>query len=343
MTLFEEIQEQPEVLYRQVKILGENLEQFVQEIGKPSRIFIAARGTSDNAARYAKYVWGIKNRIPVTLAAPSMFSLYEQPPNLEGSLVIGISQSGESPDLLSVLNEANQQGCSTLAITNQAKSPMAGVADQTIDILAGKELAVAATKTFTAQLMTIALLSAAWNGSQSQLSEIKQIPELSSTVLAQKDTIKQYTQRYRFMDQCVVLGRGYNYATAYEWSLKLKEMNYIVAQPYSSADFKHGPIALISDGFPVFAVAVNGSVLPDMTALIKDLTKDRAAEIFLISDQEELLALAECPFPIPTGIPEWLSPIISILPAQLFSYYLTLVKHIDPNSPRGLSKVTRTI
>ncbi len=324
MTLFEEIQEQPEVLYRQVKTLGKKLDKVIKEIGKPSKIFIAARGTSDNAARYAKYVWGIKNRIPVTLAAPSMFSLYKHPPKLDDSLVIGISQSGESPDLLSVLQEANHQGCKTLAITNQAESPMAGVADQTIDILAGKELAVAATKTYTAQLMTIALLSAAWNESKSQSAEITKIPDISSEVLKQKELIKQYTQRYRFMDQCVVLGRGYNYATAYEWSLKLKEMNYIVAQPYSSADFKHGPIALISDGFPVFAVAVNGSVLPDMTALVKNLTKDRAAEIFLISDQDDLLSMAECPFPIPKEIPEWLSPIISILPAQLFSYYLTL-------------------
>jgi glucosamine--fructose-6-phosphate aminotransferase (isomerizing) len=343
MTLFKEIQEQPDVLHRQVKSLGHKLEQIIKKIGKPSRIFIAARGTSDNAARYAKYVWGIKNSIPVTLAAPSMFSLYKNPPNLSDSLVIGISQSGESPDLLSVLQEANQQGCKTLAITNQAESPMAEVADETIDILAGKELAVAATKTYTAQLMTIALLSSAWNNSQSQFAEIKQIPDISSTVLEQKEIIKQYTQRYRFMNQCVVLGRGYNYATAYEWSLKLKEMNYIVAQPYSSADFKHGPIALISNGFPVFAVAVNGSVLPDMAQLIKDLTKDQAAEIFLISDQDELLSMAECPFSIPKGIPEWLSPIISILPAQLFSYYLTLVKHIDPDTPRGLSKVTRTI
>jgi len=343
MTLFTEIQEQPDVLFRQVRTLEKKLDQILEKTGIPTRIFIAARGTSDNAARYAKYVWGIKNSIPVTLAAPSMFSLYKNPPKLSGSLVIGISQSGQSPDLLSVLQEANHQGCKTLAITNQAESPMADVADQTIDILAGKELAVAATKTYTAQLMTIALLSATWNNSQSQFAEIKQIPDLSSTVLEQKEIIKQYSQRYRFMDQCVVLGRGYNYATAYEWSLKLKEMNYIVAQPYSSADFKHGPIALISNGFPVFAIAVNGSVLPDMVELIKDLTKDQAAEIFLISDQEELLSIAECPFPIPKGIPEWLTPIISILPAQLFSYYLTLVKHIDPDSPRGLSKVTRTI
>ena len=154
--------------------------------------------------------------------------------------------------------------------------------------------------------------------------------------------IKGYSARYRYMDQCVVIGRGYNYATAFEWSLKLKELTYVVAQPYSSADFRHGPIALVSSGFPVFAIATGGAVLGEMSDLIKQLVNEHQVELFLISDQDLLLKKATCPVSLPPEIPEWLSPIIGIIPAQLFSYHLTLVKGINPDTPRGLTKVTLT-
>lgn len=139
-----------------------------------------------------------------------------------------------------------------------------------------------------------------------------------------------------------MLGRGYNYATAYEWSLKLKELTYVVAQPYSSADFQHGPIALVSNGFPVFAIAPQGVIFADMANLLKRLKQEHQADLFLISDNQAVLELADCPLLLPGGIPEWLTPIIGILPAQLFSYHLTLVKRIDPDAPRGLTKITRT-
>lgn len=342
MPLRDEIFEQPSVLSSLLIDQRQKLEEIAVSIGRPTGIFIAARGTSDNAARYAKYVWGAKNRIPVSLAAPSLFSVYGTPPQLSGYLVVGISQSGESPDLLAVLKEANRQGCKTLAITNRVESPLAQEADYVIDILAGPELSIAATKTYTTQLAVIAMLSALWEDDQPALNQLSGIPTLVSQVLNMEEEIKAYAPRYRYMDQCIVLGRGFNYATAYEWSLKLKELSYVVAQPYSSADFLHGPIALVSSGFPVFAVATSGKVFQELSRLITRLKEEHKADTFLISDHEQLLDLADCPLRIPEEIPEWLSPIVTIVPAQLLSYHLTIIKGFDPDSPRGLKKITLT-
>lgn len=342
MSLRDEILEQPGVITDLLKKQSENIKRIAGEIQLPSSIFIAARGTSDNAARFAKYVFGAINRIPVALAAPSLFSVYHTPPTLTGQLVIGISQSGESPDLISVIQEANQQGCQTLVITNQADSPLASISDYVIDIQAGPELAVAATKTYTAQLTVIAMLSAAWNKKANLWDEIRVIPEQMLEALNLESQLQIFSSRYRYMDQCVVLGRGFNYATAFEWSLKMKELSYVVAQPYSSADFQHGPIALVSHGFPVFAIAPKGAVYQDMETLLKKVKGEHSADLLLISDSKDLLSLADCPVPLVENIPEWISPIIGIIPAQLFTYHLTIVKGMDPNAPRGLSKVTLT-
>lgn len=342
MSLRDEILEQPGVITDLLKKQTENIKRIAGEIQLPSSIFIAARGTSDNAARFAKYVFGAINRIPVALAAPSLFSVYHTPPTLTGQLVIGISQSGESPDLISVIQEANQQGCQTLVITNQADSPLASISDYVIDIQAGPELAVAATKTYTAQLTVIAMLSAAWNKKANLWDEIRVIPEQMLEALNLESQLQIFSSRYRYMDQCVVLGRGFNYATAFEWSLKMKELSYVVAQPYSSADFQHGPIALVSHGFPVFAIAPKGAVYQDMESLLKKVKGEHSADLLLISDSKDLLSLADCPVPLVENIPEWISPIIGIIPAQLFTYHLTIVKGMDPNAPRGLSKVTLT-
>jgi glutamine---fructose-6-phosphate transaminase (isomerizing) len=342
MALRDEIFEQTDVLSRIFSDQEEFFASLAAEIGCPKGVFIAARGTSDNAARYAKYAWGARNNIPVTLAAPSLFSVYQKPPRIRDMLVVGISQSGESPDLLAVLEEANRQGSITLVITNQPQSPLADEANHVIDISAGPELAVAATKSYTGQLAAIAMLSAAWEEDQDCKKELEKIPPAVADVLSRESQIKDYATRYRDMNQCVVLGRGYNYATAYEWSLKMKELAYVVANPYSSADFQHGPIALVTGGFPVFAVAPSGKVLQELSELISRLKENLQAKIFLVSDRPGLLKEADCPFLLPQGIPEWLSPLVTIVPAQLFSYHLTVVKGYDPDTPRGLTKVTRT-
>ena len=181
---------------------------------------------------------------------PPCLRIIKAPPRLKGALVIGVSQSGQSPDIVSVLEEGRKQGCLTLAITNIPDSPLAKAADLVLDIQAGAEKAVAATKTYTTELMAIAMISAALNNSEERWKELASVSKWAEQTLALDEEIAQMAQRYRYMSQCVVLGRGFNYATAFEWALKLKELTYVIAEPYSSADFQHGPIAMVEGGFP---------------------------------------------------------------------------------------------
>lgn len=344
MTLHAEIFEQPERLAS----LFEKQKQTVLEIAKAIQArnvqyaFLAARGTSDNAGRYANYLWGAHNGIPLALATPSLFTYYQRPPRLKGAFVIGVSQSGQSPDIVSVLEEGRKQGCLTLAITNIPDSPLAKAADLVLDIQAGAEKAVAATKTYTSELMAIAMISAALNNSEEHWKELASVSQWAEQTLALDEEIAQMAQRYRYMNQCVVLGRGFNYATAFEWALKLKELTYVVAEPYSSADFQHGPIAMVAGGFPVLAVAPNGKVRESMQDMLTRLRKEKAAELVVISDRADLLALAQSPIQLPPQIPEWLTPLICIIPAQLFACHLTGVKGYDTEKPRSITKVTET-
>ena len=344
MSLRSEIFEQPAVLDR----LFQTQREHAGEIGRTildrgvHSIFLAARGTSDNAALYAKYLWGSMNRLPVALAAPSLFTIYGTPPDLEGCLVVGISQSGQSPDIVAVVAEGRRQGALTLAITNDPSSPLAEQAEMVLDTTAGPERAIAATKTYTTQLLAIALLSAAMKGETRLFEALERLPRLVEETLALESAIEQAAQRYRYMNQCVVIGRGYNYATAYEWALKLKELTYVVAEPYSSADFQHGPIAIISHGFPVLAVVPRGAVFDDTYSLLSNLVEEHGAELLVVSNDESALARAETPLPLPTDLPEWLSPLVAIVPAQLFCYHLTRAKGYDTEAPRKLLKVTRT-
>lgn len=344
MTLHSEIFEQPQRLAS----LLDSQKQTVLEIAKAIQsrnvqyVFLAARGTSDNAGRYANYLWGAHNGLPLALATPSLFTYYQSPPRLKNALVVGISQSGQSPDIVSVLEEGRRQNCLTLAITNISGSPLAGTADFVLDIQAGEEKAVAATKTYTTELMAIAMISAAMLDAQERWDQLASVSRWAGQALALDEQIAQMTQRYRYMSQCVVLGRGFNYATAFEWALKMKELTYVVADPYSSADFQHGPIAMVEGGFPVLAVSPNGRVQESMRDMLTRLRKQKNAELVVISDDEAALALAQSPIPLPTQIPEWLTPLVGIIPAQLFACHLTEVKGYDTETPRSITKVTET-
>lgn len=344
MSLFSEIHEQPERIEHFLSSGRKDVEKIASAIrqGNIQYVFLAARGTSDNAGRYANYLLGARNGLPLALATPSLFTYYKSPPKLGNALVVGISQSGQSPDIVSVLQEGRRQGCLTLAITNETNSPLSRSADFTLDIRAGVEKAVAATKTYTAQLMAVAMLSTALQGSDRNWRELEKVRVWMKSALEQEDVISRDAQRYRYMDRTVVLGRGFNYSTAFEWALKLKELTYIIAEPYSSADFAHGPIAMVDSGFPVLAVAPKGKVFQSMLAALRQLKKDYGAELVVISNDRRALSLAQLPLTIPQDVPEWLSPMVSILPAQLFAYHLTLAKGFDPERPRGLRKVTQT-
>ena len=332
MTLHSEILEQPKRLSELLKNQRGAVEHAAEEIRKhnPQYVFLAARGTSDNAGRYANYLLGSVNGLPLALATPSLFTFYHTPPRLQNALVIGISQSGQSPDIVSVLTEARRQGCLTLTLTNIPGSPLANAADLVLDLQAGPENAVAATKTYTAQIMTLAMLSAALKGDDLAWKQLDQVAGWVDEVLKLDDQIATAAQRYRYMQQCVVLGRGYNYATAFEWAIKLKELTYIGAEPYSSADFAHGPIAIVDRGFPVMAIAPKGMVFDSMLEMISKLKNELNAELVLISNDQAALKLAQVALPLPVDVPEWLSPIPAIATGQLFAYHLTCVKGYNP-------------
>ncbi len=344
MSLRDEIMEQPQLAGRLLANQWDHIQRVAEEIRQReiNFIFLSARGTSDHAGLYAKYLWGAYNRLPIALAAPSLFSIYNQPPQLKNALVLGISQSGKSPDIVSVIAEGRKQGAMTLSLTNAPQSPMAEASEYHVNVMAGPEVAVAATKSYTAQLLSIALLSVALADDKERLEEIAALPQALQAVLDMEESIANHAKRYRFMNQCVVCGRGYNFATAYEWALKLKEMTYVVSEAYSSADFRHGPIAIVNQGFPVFAVMPSGAVYADLLALVKNLKENHQADLLVVSDQQEALDLADVAIALPQDIPEWLSPIAAILAGQLFTYYLTQAKGFDAESPRGLNKVTLT-
>jgi glucosamine--fructose-6-phosphate aminotransferase (isomerizing) len=341
--LYREIHEQPAVLARLLQEERASAEALASEIHRRAvnHVVIAARGTSDNAARYAQYLLGAANGLVVGLATPSLFSIYQQPPRFGNALVLGISQSGKSPDIVSVLLEARRQGALTAAITNTPQSELAQAVDYVLDLHAGEERSIAATKTYTSELAAIALLSVALDKDDDRSTALNEVPGHVSLALTGNRHVAQIAERYRYMESCVTIGRGYNYATAFELALKLQELTYTVVQPYSSADFLHGPLALVASGFPVIVIAPSGRMLSEMKVFMTTVKK-RDAELLVISDDAEALAAARIPLQLPVGLPEWLSPITSIVPGQLLAMYLAGTRDYDPDHPRSLRKVTET-
>lgn len=341
--LYQEIHQQTDVIRQLVSQPQEVIINLAEQIRsrRIKQIFIAARGTSDNAGRYAQYLLGAHNRKVVTLATPSLFTIYNQTPDLSDTLVLGISQSGKSPDIVSVLAEGKKQGALTVAMTNILESDLSQAAEVVFDLNAGEEVSLAATKTYTAQLTSLAILSVELNPSQQFRQDLSQLPQHVKKVFDLEGHVKNLVERYRYMTQCAVIGRGFNYASAFEFSLKMKELTYTIAEPYSSADFLHGPVALVDRGFPVFVIAPSGLMIPEMKALVEKIT-DRDAEVIMLSDHSNLLNMADRTLALPPGVPEWLSPITAIIPAQMFAMYLAKTRGIDVDNPRGLKKVTET-
>jgi len=338
-----EVLEQPRVL-RQLLVEGRQAAEeaaiAIKKFG-PQWVLIAARGSSDNAARYAQYLLGAHNRLGVALAVPSLFTLYESPPDLSRALTIGISQSGQSPDIVSVLAETRKQGGATLAVTNEPSSPLSQTSDNTLPLLAGPEKAVAATKTYTTELFALAMLSAALEGNPERWAELSRVPAWVDEVIQKNSDLSEQAELFRGAQRLVVLGRGFNYSTAFEIALKLKETSYFVAEPYSVADLLHGPVAMIDRGFPVILVAPTGRTLADIPALLS-LLEDRGAQVLAISDAPEVLTRVKSRIELPVGVPEWLSPIVAVVPGQLFAGTLAVASGQNPDRPRGLSKVTMT-
>ncbi len=338
--MLKEIREQPEVLEQ---ILDEEWGAILAAARElRARGFraamLAARGTSDNAALYTKYLFEVLLGVPAALASPSAFTLYESKMDLDGVLVVGISQSGESKDVLETIRKSGELGASTLSVTNDEGSALADTAEFHFFLRAGKEESVAATKTYTAELLVLYLLAEALGGRETPSAETRRLPDQAREIL---ESGWEGTARYRYADYMVVTSRGYNLATAEEAALKLMETTYVVSEAFSAADLRHGPIAMIGRDFPVIAIVPPGKVRAGMISLVENLA-DRGAEVAVISDDETLASRAPVSFLVPCTCPEELSPVLYAIPPQMLSHDLSLLKRLDPDSPRGLSKVTET-
>jgi len=340
--LEQEIHEQPEALARLLAAESEHIARIGALIreGRPPFALIVARGSSDNAAVYGKYVLGVFAGLPVALAAPSITTYYGRMPRVKGALVIGVSQSGQGEDVRTVVDRARAEGALTLAVTNDPESPLAKAAEHCLALHAGQERSVAATKTYTAQLTVMAMLAAHIADDTALQADLARLPEQASQTLTLARDVPARAERYRYMTHCITLGRGFNYATAFELALKIKELTYIGTTPYSPADFRHGPMAQVDEGFPALVIAPDGVVVDDALDLMREL-RERQAELIVISNREEALALAQTPLPIP-AIPEWLSPIVATIPGQLLAFGLSRAKGYDVDHPRLLRKVTST-
>lgn len=342
MSMRSELGEAPEVVRSLIEKQRGVIDSVAEAIhSRPvDMVLIAARGTSDHAAIYAQYVFGVYNKLPVALAAPSIQSLYGVVPRLHNALVIGVSQSGQSPDVVGVVEEARRQHAPTIAITNDARSPLSHAAEFHVDIHAGPERAVAATKTYVAELTALAMLSTALNGHDLARQQLGEVPDAIAAALGLEAIVESAAREQAGMQRAVVLGRGFNYSTALEWSLKLKEMTYVLADAYSTADFEHGPIAMIDPGFVVHAIAADGPTLPEIEVVLGRL-RETGARLVVASNSSAALAFADVPLPLPPA-PEWLSPLSAIIPGQLFAYHLALAKRLDTDRPRNIQKVTKT-
>jgi glucosamine--fructose-6-phosphate aminotransferase (isomerizing) len=341
--LEQEIFQQPDVIRNLVKTKSDQIAELADKLrnNPPRFILIAARGTSDHAAVYAKYLFSGINKIPVGLAMPSLFTLYQQMPTLKDGLVVGISQSGQTPDVRAVLEEAQRQGVPTISITNVIEAPIANIADHAIILEADEERSVAASKTYTGQLTIVALLAAHLSGDPELINDIDQLAVYIEEALTQKPITQSIAERFSKKNHVAIVGRGYNHCTTHEIALKIKELSYMVAQPYSAADFRHGPIAMLETGFPVLAIAVKGKALSDMESMIEAI-RWTGADLAVMTNAPWLHDFTKYPILLPDEMPEWLSPIVGTVPGQLLALHLSLAKNVDPDKPRGLKKITLT-
>jgi glucosamine--fructose-6-phosphate aminotransferase (isomerizing) len=338
-----ELREQPTALERLFATQRESAERIASLFRRDDvgYVLIASRGSSSNAARYAQYVLGRAHRVPVAFATPSLYTLYGQPPRLDGALVLGISQSGRSPDVKEVLEEAKRQGRPTVAITNDVASPLAAVADEVLSLEAGEELAVAATKTYLNSLGAIALLFAVSTSDEGALHELERMPAHVALQIERSWDDAQRLDRLGELQGGTVVARGVNFATAHETALKIRELSGLLFEAYSAADLMHGPIAAVGTGWPVVAIAPRGPAFESMATAV-DALKERGARLIVVSDDDRALAKADAALPLWSRVPEWLSPLVAVVPGQLAARRLAQLRGVDLDSPLGLHKVTLT-
>ena len=343
VSLRSEIAEQPAVVTRLLDESAPDARTHAKRLASARDLTLVARGSSDNAATYGKYLFESLAGIVTASAAPSLVTRYRAAPSFAGGAVIGISQSGSSPDVAAVVAAARADGAFTLALTNARHSRLANAAGALFLLRCGRERAVAATKTYTASCVALALLASA-------TAEARERRGLAFTGLV--DAVREATDREddgaRLARRIgrgrvlIVLGRGYDYAAALEGALKIKELARVWAEPYSSADFAHGPRTLLEHGTPVLVFASRGATLGEAKRTAKEL-HGRGARVYAITNDEGLAGAVDDAVLLGTRVSEALAPIALGVVAQHVAACLARRHGRDPERPAGLSKVTRTL
>lgn len=338
-----EILEQAQVTRVQIDEAAEAVRETARAITErgPAGFVIAARGTSDHAATYAKYLLELRNQRVVSLAGPSAFSLYGRPPDVSRFCVVGISQSGASVDICSVVEEARRQGALTIALTNHPDSRLGRAADRVLFLGAGEERSVPASKTYTATLCLLAMLSEALTPDAYFATGLRRVPEAIEGVLraARSGSVTARLAEALDAPRLAVLGRGYHLATAQEIALKIMETSYALAEARSVADFQHGPLAIIEPGFRVLLLEAGGPALGQMRELAGQLHA-LGARVVTLTDQDG--TRDPLTWSLPLGLPEPLTPIPFAVAGQLLALALARRRGLDPDQPRSLQKVTIT-
>ncbi|ASO18056.1 glucosamine--fructose-6-phosphate aminotransferase (isomerizing) [Actinoalloteichus hoggarensis] len=334
-----EIDEQPAVFARLLAARAATSEvASVIARRRPRFALLAARGSSDHAALYAKYLIEVLLELPAGLVSPSTTTLYGARPDLGDVLLITVSQSGGSPDLVEVTERARAAGALTVAVTNTAESDLSGVAELGVDVQAGPEVAVAATKTYSATLLALYLLVDAVRGGSGEHAAA--LPDLAAETLADSvEPVAEAVRRWRFVDRVVTTGRGFSSATAAEAALKLAETSYLSARSYSGADLLHGPVAAVDEETAVLAVAGQGAG-GTATSSVLDVVGSRGADVVAVGSAAHTLTAS-----VHIGVPataEEVAPVIEVLPVQRLALGLSVARGFDPDRPRGLNKVTKT-
>lgn len=340
-----ELRQQPEAADRLLAALLPTLAQWRQRLrARGSRhLLLVARGSSDNAARYARYLWPVMSGLPVSLAAPSLNTVYERPVDLEGHAVVAISQSGESPDIVAVVEQARRSARPTIAITNDPASPLADAAEHVLDLRAGPERSVAATKTYTASLIAIAALGCALADPEEDgrsVEHLRRVPSALAATIEQVTGAEQAAELLAAHDRAVCVGRGVNMSTAFEAALKITELSGTLVAPYSPADLMHGPIAAVGSQVPAILVAPDEPASASVLQTRGELRR-RDAPVVLLgaeTDQQDavLIRLPQL------ALPGWLSPLPCTVAAQLLAVHAARLRGVDLDRPSDLTKVTRT-
>ncbi len=348
-SLEQELREQPEVVARLLDATWPRLPELREALlgSAPDGVVLVARGSSDNAARYAQYLWGLRLGIPVTLATPSLASVYGRRLDLARHAVVAVSQSGASPDVVGVVEQARASGAPTLAVTNDPGSPLASAAEHVLDLGAGPERSVAATKTYTASLLAVALLGVALGEQRHRDQDHADLERVPDAMRAAIDNTHGVSEAVRLLEphhRAVCVGRGLNLATAHETALKLTELTGTLVAPYSPADLMHGPVAAVGPEVPVVALAPDEPASASVLDIVSELRR-RGAPVLVVSPEGATsgdVGTGRVTLPAAAAVADWLTPLVTVVAGQLLAWRLAQARGVDVDRPGELSKVTRT-